>query len=345
MKRPPRIPTWVIAVFSALVLGGAVALFVAGGSKDVPRTKTEASDTSSADDSQLVLPKDDGEESSDARRRGEAGRARIDTPETDDQSDAADAASTALAPLRGRKITLVAADALTPAVRTPKATTKVGTVAVPCAPLTTSTAARTEERAVLDVLTSQLRGAGAVVTRLDDSSGVAPCGPARAAQFERADVTVVVASASTPSARVGVAAARAAGKLTPADIAASTKLVGSLVGTTGLPALPKSEGPLLRLLASFAVVDLPKGGTTAWIVLPAASDEGDTSRRLAAALAGFVAASALPDAPSTAPSPKASTAPQPKTTTPPAAGAPSSTTPTTTTPAEGTGGTDASSDD
>lgn len=289
MKRPPRVPTWVVAVFSALVLGGAVALFVAGDSKDAPPAKTDASDSTARDDSELVLPKDGGGVTTDARRRGEAGRARIATPNIDAAaSDTNATASQVTAVLRGAKVTLVAADALAPAVRAPAATTRVGSVAVPCAAPTTSTAARTEERAVLDALTTELRAAGAIVTRLDDASGVAPCGPLRVAQFERSAVTLVLASATTPGAEVGVASARVAGALTAPDIAAAAKLVDALVSATGLPALPQVNGPVLRLLASFAVVDLPKGGSSAWIVLPTDGDSLDTSHRLTLALAGFL---------------------------------------------------------
>ncbi|MCW2950768.1 MAG: hypothetical protein JWN41_1781 [Thermoleophilia bacterium] len=293
MKRPPRIPTWVIAVLSALVLGAASALFYAG-QRHVAAPKPASEPRTSAD-SDLQLPKTTTT-ATDPRRRGATGRERVATPdETDAVASDDDPASTTkrLRALQGTRVTLAPADATTPAVRASSRTTRIGTVAVSCAPPATSAAARSSERQVLDALATELRAAGAIVTRLDDASGAVPCAPQRVAQLERADLAIVIASVDTPGAAIAVAAARPSARLSTADSIVATRLVGAIAAVTQLPVIAtKSTAPLSKLLTSFGVLDVPGGGSTAWVVTPAGTDAALFAHQIALGMASAVSAAA-----------------------------------------------------
>jgi len=342
VKRPPRIPTWLIVLATIVFLTGSIALFVVGGD-DAAQPKRAVSIDTSDDGSELVLPKGDAANVDD-RRRGKAGRTRIDAADGRDiqlenPDDTKPDDGTRLAALRGVKIALVPADSLAPAVRDPAASTKFGTVAVPCSVASTSAVARTLERSVLDELAVTLQSAGAIVTRIDDATGVAPCAPQRSALAERADLTLVVATTDTPGATQGIAGARAIGALSAADTSARSQLTRALVATTGISMLPNSDVTLLRLLARFGVIERAGGGSAAWIVLPAAVAADDAARRLALGLAVARAPQQAP--PSAATSPKSST-PPPSTDSSTPTPAPSA---TTVPPGEVSKGTTAGSDD
>jgi hypothetical protein len=288
VKRPPSLPTWLVAALTALVLGGAGALFYVGAHHPSSKRPSTANGDPSSD-SLLKLPTTSTGPTDD-RRRGAIGRDRLTVPANlGSTTDGATAAALRLDALRGTRVTLLAADAGAPSVRTPSATTKVGTVAVPCAPKTTSTAARTTERLVLDALQAELQAAGAIVTRLDDSSGVAPCSALRVAQFERSDFSLVVASSDTIDAGQVIAPARPAGTLTTADTATAARLVGALAASTKVAGSSTGDSALASLLASFAVLDLPGGGSTAWIVTPAGTDSAAFAHAVALGLASVVA--------------------------------------------------------
>lgn len=307
--KPPRIPTWLLALVTALLLGGAGALFVAGTDRHGPRRPASGTDVSS-DDSVLELPKKT-DTPVDTRRRGEEGRTRIDVP--DDTADpvpdtkSSDPAATRLKSLSGIRVTLAAADASGPELARPAATTKVGGVAVPCMAPASSTPARSRERQVLDALTTQLRSAGAIVIRVDDAGGSAPCAPARIAQFERADVGLVLASAGssdtpdaiTPGATPLVVAGRRAGSTTTADAAHAARITGALAAALGVTATTTPPPALLRLLTAHGVIDLPGGGTTVWVAAPTTKDPAVVARSMALALATASAPAG------TAPSPSA----------------------------------------
>lgn len=360
-RRPPRrrrVPTWLLGVVVAGFLAGSVTLFVLDATRDDSPSKPKAAERQrSGDEGELVLPEQD-DEATDSRRRSELGRGRS-TADGDDatEEDADEADEDArLDALDGKTIALVPADAT--AVNGSDASTleRIGTLRLPCAP-SGAPAELKRQRELLDGIARRLRAAGARVERVDDARGAVPCVGDRSAAYERADLTLVVATGEdTPKAIV----ARNAGKLTTADSKRARALVDALgseldvdvVASTGMPRIAD-------LLDEHGVIDRPGGGTVAWLAL--GEDAADLELdKLAGSITSALARTFAPPAatppattrrPATTTRPAPTPAPTPTPTTPttPSPATPKPTTPTTPSdeaaPGSGTGSSGPDSDD
>lgn len=287
--KPPRIPTWVLFAGVAGVLTASAVLFVASRTEtEQPKPKPRAS-TNSGSSSSLVLPKGDGDAPSKSGGRTEIGKGRDDdatsTTGTDSTADAAvDAAATddpQLATLRGARITLAPADGTILGSVKPTGIQRIGTQRVRCG-ATSVAAALTRERQLLDALERALTAAGANVVRLDDGTGAMPCAVQRSASFEKSDLGLMIAAgASASMVSVGIPG----GTLAAADTARAQLYVQSLDQATGAPAQLKPTGAAATNLTAHGVVEMPRGGTVAWLGLDAAADQLGPER-----LAGSIAA-------------------------------------------------------
>lgn len=262
----------VLGVLVVLALGGAAWLFVAGD--DDSRTQNSPKSTRGAADDDtaegvLSLPK--GEDPTDARRRGDEGRDRVD-PEADSMSDAtpddedspAEQLPAVLANLKGETIALGVASAATPGDAARKV--KVGDIRVPCGGGADPARARIELDLV-DRLTRVLERAGATVVRTDSP---AACVDVRARRAHDADLAVIVRHGSTDTARVMSGRATRTATDASAATSRSMQLAGEIAATAFDAARyssPKTAADR-RALNQSGALDVLGGGAMAYVELP-----------------------------------------------------------------------------
>jgi hypothetical protein len=288
-RKPPRIPTWLLFAGVAGVLTASAVLFVASRDQShgpKPKPKDTSSATSSSDNT-LILPKNGGDTShssdggrTDLGKRRQADRSGSDTTDTTASTDAANDRSQ-LAALRGKRITLAPADAPIIASGTPKQAQRIGTRATTCG-TTVLAAALPREREVLDALEAALTTAGADVVRLDDANGAVPCAAQRSVSFEKSDLGLMIAAHSAQSL---ASVALPSGKLPATDTERSRSFAQALDQATGAPVQLAPAGAAASVLLKHGVIELPAGGTSAWLALDSASDQLGADR-----LAGSIAA-------------------------------------------------------
>lgn len=285
---PGRWATIAIALAVVAMLAGAAWLFATddGDRADDDRAVPPAERAEGV----LALP--DPDEVTDSRRRGDAGRTRIDEDEDDtEDGDAPDEHSLERRPLspafeqlRGMRITLVPASAATLNAEDEDGPVRVGTVRTTCAGAPDADRAA-RERAIIERVEVVLKRAGAEVVRLEDARGELPCVNTRIRLVERGDLGVVVMAgapraASSPAVR--------AGTLPPREARRALGLARELSATLDVPLRP-AERPLL---VRAGALDLPGGASSVAVQLPHQELDEAQLDRVALALATGIATAA-----------------------------------------------------
>lgn len=230
----------------------------------------------------LSIPADDSK--LDARRRGAAGRDRIDEDAIVSDAPSLDARADATLPavfssLDGRRIALAGTVYATPGARS--RTVRIGGLQLAC-PAPASHQPDGEDE-LLAAIRDVLDRAGSSVTIIAD--GPRACVDDRVRTLERStDAIVVRVDAGVTSQVLAGYPARSS---TAADRARARTLAGEVAAQLGLKVRDASTKRLRQLLASAGAVDLPGGGSIVLVELgrDADRDVQDVAMRIARALA------------------------------------------------------------
>ena len=291
-KRGPRIPTWLLVTAVVGLFATATLLFFTGDDDSgAPATPT-TTDRSTADDV-LELPDEEDGQDTDARRRGELGRDRLDdegnaAKDTTDPDDelSADAQKLGLpataANLRGRTITIVPASA-----RSAESGAKPVTIAG-----VRTTCARERDANSLAVelslaarIDSLIDAAGATPRRIDaERTHDLACPSKRLADQEASDIVVVLEVEADDPQRV--IAGRAVGKLPAAEQATAKMLAAELAAALDVDSTAPKRSDA-QLLTDRGALDAPGGATVVYVRM-SVDDDADLDAlalRLVSALA------------------------------------------------------------
>lgn len=291
MTRPPRrrrVPTALLALAAVAALLAAAWLFAGGGGDDGTGSITDAPDPG-REQAEGVLDLPDEEEPTDARRRGDEGRDRLDDPDGGDSSDPDQAdhpdedLPAIAANLQGYRIALGTASA--PAPGNVERRVAVGDLRVRCADAV-DPAREAQEAAVVAALADLVQRAGGRVVRSDAPPA---CVDERARRLDRGTLGVVL---SAQDGRLATAGRSARGN----GDASSRTLAAELAAALDLdPPTPAELTPARRRATSGGAIDLPGRAAVAWVEFEAGLDEAGVDELARALLEGLAATAARAD--------------------------------------------------
>lgn len=284
-----------------VLLGTATWLFIRDASSPDPKPPASSAADPKGAQAEGVLSVPDEQDLADERRRGAAGRDRLDPADSTTTAPGADADAAdpslpaSFAGLKGASVALAPAAGLVSSDGAPLKVSSIGGIDVSCGS-SDDGEERIErlarERAALDRVAKVLERAGANVTRIDAAKGRVECIPARVRAMEEADFALVVRA--DPGGDTLAYAARPATSLDKASAAASTALAAELAGALSLGQVSIARSSDERaMLADAGAIDLPAGASSALVQLggdtPTAAQLDATALDLARAIAATAA--------------------------------------------------------